>query len=77
MNSIGTLLGAVLLFGTTGIARAEGCVVNDPTGTPLNVRKGPSSSAAILGAYPGPPQAPQRRKGDGDGLGVGCGRRGS
>jgi Bacterial SH3 domain len=27
-----------------------GCVVNDPTGTPLNVRKGPSSSAAILGA---------------------------
>jgi Bacterial SH3 domain len=41
---------AVVLIAMTGIARAEGCIVADPTGTPLNVRKDPSSSAAILGA---------------------------
>jgi uncharacterized protein YraI len=40
---------AVILIALTGIARAD-CVVADPSNTPLNVRNGPSSSAAILGA---------------------------
>jgi len=44
------LMAVIALTFTTGIARAEGCIVADPSGTPLNVRKGPSSSAAILGA---------------------------
>jgi hypothetical protein len=38
----------VVLF--TGIARAEICVVADPTGTPLNVRERPSQRAPIIGA---------------------------
>jgi Bacterial SH3 domain len=46
---------ASLLLGWTdpviaGTARADWCVVADPTNTPLNVRKDPSASARILGA---------------------------
>jgi hypothetical protein len=41
------LLGCCLALTTTG-AVAQTCVVNDPTGTPLNVRAQPNG--AILGA---------------------------
>jgi Bacterial SH3 domain len=34
----------------TGIASADACIVQDPTGTPLNVRKRPSQHAPIIGA---------------------------
>jgi Bacterial SH3 domain len=44
------LAAALLLVLFTGIARAEVCVVADPTGTPLNVRKRPSQHAPIIGA---------------------------
>jgi hypothetical protein len=44
------LAAALLLVPFTGIARAEVCVVADPTGTPLNVRKRPSQHAPIIGA---------------------------
>jgi len=44
------LAAALLLVPFTGIARAEVCVVADPTGTPLNVRERPSQRAPIIGA---------------------------
>jgi hypothetical protein len=44
------LAAALLLVLFTGIARAEVCVVADPTGTPLNVRARPSQRAPIIGA---------------------------
>jgi hypothetical protein len=44
------LAAALLLVLFTGIARAEVCVVADPTGTPLNVRERPSQRAPIIGA---------------------------
>jgi hypothetical protein len=48
---IALVLAAVLLLVPfTGIASADGCVVADPTGTPLNVRKRPSQHAPIIGA---------------------------
>jgi uncharacterized protein YraI len=48
-----TLIPASILVAFTAmteIAHADSCVVNDPTGTPLNVRNAPSTSAPILGA---------------------------
>jgi uncharacterized protein YraI len=48
---IALVLAAVLLLVPfTGIASADGCIVADPTGTPLNVRKRPSQHAPIIGA---------------------------
>ncbi len=44
------LAAALLLVLFTGIASADGCIVADPTGTPLNVRKRPSQHAPIIGA---------------------------
>jgi hypothetical protein len=44
------LAAALLLVVFTGIASADGCIVADPTGTPLNVRKRPSQHAPIIGA---------------------------
>jgi len=44
------LAAALVLVLFTGIARAEVCVVADPTGTPLNVTERPSQRAAIIGA---------------------------
>jgi hypothetical protein len=44
------LAAALLLVLFTEIARAEVCVVADPTGTPLNVRERPSQRAPIIGA---------------------------
>jgi hypothetical protein len=55
------LLGAVLLM--TGAARAETCIVADPSGTPLNVRKSPNG--AIAGALNNDVQVSIReRRGD-------------
>jgi len=48
---IALVLAAVLLLVPfTGIASADGGIVADPTGTPLNVRKRPSQHAPIIGA---------------------------
>jgi hypothetical protein len=44
------LAAALLLVLFTGIASADVCIVQDPTGTPLNVRKRPSQHAPIIGA---------------------------
>ena len=44
------LAAALLLVLSTGIASADDCIVMDPTGTPLNVRKKPSQHAPIIGA---------------------------
>jgi Bacterial SH3 domain len=45
------VLAAALLLGPfMGIVSADGCIVADPTGTPLNVRKRPSQHAPIIGA---------------------------
>jgi uncharacterized protein YraI len=44
------LAAALLLVLFTGIASADVCIVADPTGTPLNVRKRPSQHAPIIGA---------------------------
>jgi Bacterial SH3 domain len=61
---LNVLLGAVLLVGTTGIANAD-CIVADPSGTPLNVRNGPSSGATILGAlHNGTSVSVKDRRGD-------------
>jgi uncharacterized protein YraI len=43
------LAAALLLVLFTGIASADVCIVADPTGTPLNVRKRPSQHAPIIG----------------------------
>jgi Bacterial SH3 domain len=43
------LLSGIILTFMAGLARAD-CVVDDPTGTPLNVRKNPSQNAPIVGA---------------------------
>jgi hypothetical protein len=46
-RNIALVLAAALLFVLfTGIARAEVCVVADPTGTPLNVRASARRSSA-------------------------------
>jgi hypothetical protein len=44
------LAAALILVLFTGIASADVCIVADPTGTPLNVRKRPSQHAPIIGA---------------------------
>jgi hypothetical protein len=44
------LLSAALLLITSTTAMAESCIVNDTSGTPLNVRNAPNSNAPILGA---------------------------
>jgi uncharacterized protein YraI len=44
------LAAALLLVLFTGIASADVCIVADPTGTPLNVRKRPSQHSPIIGA---------------------------
>jgi SH3-like domain-containing protein len=44
------LVAAAALVGMTGISNAEPCIVADPTGTPLNVRNGRSTSAQIVAA---------------------------
>jgi len=54
MNSLALRLSVVaagLLLGTGGAAAEGGrCLVDDPTGTPLNVRTGPNG--AIVGTLP-------------------------
>ena len=45
LNTIKTALVALaVLFGGTAVAFAAGCVVADPTGTPLNLRSAPHGS---------------------------------
>jgi Bacterial SH3 domain len=44
------MIAAIALVAAMGIAHADACVVNDPTGTPLNVRKNPGQNAPIIGA---------------------------
>jgi len=51
-RNIALVLAAALLLVPffTGTASADACIVADPTGTPLNVRKRPSQHAPIIGA---------------------------
>jgi hypothetical protein len=50
MRAVLTWIVTATLVSFAGIAHAESCIVADPTGTPLNVRKGPNPNAPIFGA---------------------------